>query len=125
MNNMDISSIVLSKSGSVLPINMGFSGLDFGNGKYQQPYASLQNAWPTQTGVTYAEYDGGFTQINWDLRRNHQTFDDDHGAIDIRITFDAPLPTNTRLTVYTIDVNHFYVLDSNGNFIPKLDKLTA
>lgn len=122
---MGLTSIVLSRSGAVLPINMGFTGMDFGRRQYQQAYASLQNAWPTQTGINYADYDAGFTQICYDLRRNRQTFEDEHGAIDIRMTFATPLPANTRLTVYSIDVNHFYVLDDNGNFIPKLDKITA
>ncbi len=62
--------------------------------------------------------------ICYDLRRDKRSFSEEYGTLDIKMNFKTPLAVTTKLVIYTIDVNRFFVIDENGNFIPKMDKMT-
>lgn len=63
--------------------------------------------------------------ICYDLRRDKQSFDEEYGTLDVKMNFKEGLTETTKLVIYTVDVNRFFVLDENGNFIPKMDRMTS
>jgi hypothetical protein len=66
----------------------------------------------------------GYMMVCYDLRPNKQSFEEEYGTLELGLNFRTKLPTNTKLLMYTVHVNHFFVLDEHGNYVPKMDKIT-
>ena len=61
MPHFDLSSIVVTRSGRVLPVHSGHSGMVFANTarQYASLYSSTYTEWPLQSGVSNDAYDSG------------------------------------------------------------------
>jgi hypothetical protein len=66
----------------------------------------------------------GYMMICWDLRRDKQSFAEEYGTLELKLNFGIGLPENIKLVIYTVNAKQFFVLDENGNYVPKLDKIS-
>jgi hypothetical protein len=62
MPNMALETVMLSRSGASLPVNLGFTRLDFVKSQYTNLYSSLHSSWPQRSNISYEDYNSGSHQ---------------------------------------------------------------